>query len=315
MKISEFNKILRELDSLTTTQRKKLLNAIDASEGSFQTQEAIENSVADAPVCPHCDSEKIHRWGSAHGMQRYRCKSCGKTFNVLTGTPLARLRHKKRWLKYTDTLKDGLSIRKAAEECEVHYTTTFRWRHRFLTYPAWHMAKSVAGIVETDETFFLESFKGKRILPRPPRKRGGKATKRGLSREQIPVLTIRDRHGNTIDQVISGIGAKQIMPVLVPAMEPDAILCSDGARAYKVIAARTGIEHHAVKAVPGQRTNGAYHIQNVNAYHSRLKGWMKRFKGVSTEYLQNYLGWRRMLETYKGGPDHKTWIQMAIRDE
>ncbi len=39
----------------------------------------------------------------------------------------------------------------------------------------------------------------------------------------------------------------------------------------------------------------AFHIQNVNAYHGRLKGWMSRFHGVATKYLPNYLGWRRCL--------------------
>ena len=42
----------------------------------------------------------------------------------------------------------------------------------------------------------------------------------------------------------------------------------------------------------------AFHIQNVNDYHSRLKGWMGRFHGVATKYLPNYLGWRRCLERF-----------------
>ncbi len=29
---------------------------------------------------------------------------------------------------------------------------------------------------------------------------------------------------------------------------------------------------------------------------SRLKTWMRRFNGVATKYLPNYLGWRRMFE-------------------
>lgn len=44
---------------------------------------------------------------------------------------------------------------------------------------------------------------------------------------------------------------------------------------------------------------GAFHIQNVNAYHSRLKNWMARFHGVATSYLVNYLCWRRMPERYR----------------
>jgi hypothetical protein len=39
-----------------------------------------------------------------------------------------------------------------------------------------------------------------------------------------------------------------------------------------------------------------FHIQNVNAWDSRLKEWMHRFHGVSTRYLSHYLTWRHMIE-------------------
>jgi len=39
-----------------------------------------------------------------------------------------------------------------------------------------------------------------------------------------------------------------------------------------------------------------FHIQNVNAYHSRFKTWIRRFNGVATKYLPNYLGWYRWLD-------------------
>jgi hypothetical protein len=35
---------------------------------------------------------------------------------------------------------------------------------------------------------------------------------------------------------------------------------------------------------------------NVNAYHSRLMGWLARFKGMATSYLTSYLGWFRALD-------------------
>jgi hypothetical protein len=47
----------------------------------------------------------------------------------------------------------------------------------------------------------------------------------------------------------------------------------------------------------GVRTRGALHVQNVNAYHSRLRNWLHRFHGVATRYLPNYLGWRCILDT------------------
>jgi hypothetical protein len=39
-----------------------------------------------------------------------------------------------------------------------------------------------------------------------------------------------------------------------------------------------------------------FHINNVNAYHSRLKEWLRPFHGVATKNPPNYLGWRRTLE-------------------
>ncbi len=39
-------------------------------------------------------------------------------------------------------------------------------------------------------------------MPRPPRQRGGKAIKRGLSAEQIPVIVICDRKGATFDAML-----------------------------------------------------------------------------------------------------------------
>lgn len=60
-----------------------------------------------------------------------------------------------------------------------------------------------------------------------------------------------------------------------------------------------GIVHRTINVRRGVRVvDGVFHIQNVNAYDSRLKGWMRRFHGVATRYLENYLGWRRLIERY-----------------
>ena len=154
-------------------------------------------------------------------LQRYKCLGCVRTFNALTATPLARLRHR-------------LLEAKRQPKC-----------------------RALAGIVEADETFILESFKVPRNLPQHPRKRGGKAGKPGLSAEQIPILIARDRHGEHVHE--------------------------------KVL-----------------------HIQNVNSYMSRFKAWIRSFNGVATKYLQNYLGWRRMLEKSGGKLSPENCLAAAI---
>ena len=51
---------------------------------------------------------------------------------VRTGTPLARLWLKAKWLDYLDALLDSRAVRPAAKRVDVHRNTAFRWRHRFL---------------------------------------------------------------------------------------------------------------------------------------------------------------------------------------
>jgi transposase-like protein len=113
----------------------------------------------DSIGCPPCDSRDVVHWGKASALPRYRCKGCQRTFNALTKTPLSGLRMKHKWPAQAAAMIDGVSIAKAAQRCDVDYTTAFRWRHRFLASLAGDKPETLSGIVEGDETFILESFK------------------------------------------------------------------------------------------------------------------------------------------------------------
>jgi hypothetical protein len=53
-----------------------------------------------------------------------------------------------------------------------------------------------------------------------------------------------------------------------------------------------GIEHQPLNARAGARVRGSiFHVQNVNAYHSRLEKWMRRFNGIATKHLGNNMHW------------------------
>ena len=263
--------------------------------------------------CPHCANQDVISWGKANGSRRYRCQGCGRTFNGLTKTPLARLRMKEKWREQAQSMIDGTTTSKSAKRCNVDYKTAFRWRHRFLEAISSDKPKTLSGLVESDETFILESFKGKRSdLPRKARKRGGKAAKPGLSAEQIPVIVARDRTGATIDAVLPKLDRASITGALGGVVTPANQFCCDGGKAIVAFARKAGIPHHVLPA-PGKPRPGApdIHINNVNAYHGRLKEWMRRFHGVATKNLPNYLGWRRALEAL--GPNVKPddWILAA----
>lgn len=293
MQAASFKQWLARVERLTRRQREQLFALLRPAVGLDQVCATIEQART-VSACPSCGGCRLHRHGHDRGVQRYRCCACGKTFSALTGTPLARLRHRGKWLDYLERMLDGQSVRKTADALGVHRNTSFRWRHRFL-----HLAKNdrppvLRGIAEADELFLLESQKGSRKLDRPPRKRGGVARRRGISREHVCVLVARDRTGATVDFVTGrgAITAAQLHRHLLPVLDPDVLLVTDSHPAYGAFARAAAISHEAVNLRAGERVRGAVHVQNVNAYHRRFRQWLARFNGVASRYLSNYLGWQ-----------------------
>ena len=305
MKNEDFQQWFSQAVDLTIYQKKQVYKELS----DIAHQKLTEAQLGEVKYCPHCASSEFTHWGQSDDLPRYRCKACLKTFNVLTGTPLARLRHKSLWLHYSEMMLESYTIRKAARELGIDKNTSFLWRHRFLMSPTIHKPKHLSGIVEADETFFLESHKGERGLSRKPRKRGGKATKRGTSDEQVPVLIVRDRSGLTSEAILPGVTADALTKVLTPLLDSDAILCSDGHRSYQAFSRKSGICHRPVNLSAGHRViDKAFHVQNVNAYDSRLKSWISRFHGVATKYLDHYLGWQRWLDSHTKVKDPQKFL-------
>jgi len=302
VKAPGFMKLLAQLPSLNQPQRLQLLAVLHPAAGLDRVVALIAEIRAPRRRCPDCACERCHRHGQANDLQRFRCCQCGRTFNDLTGTPLARLRLKAKWLDYLAELLDSRTVRSAAEHIGVHRNTAFRWRHRFLHWVKHDRPQQLTGIVEADETFLLESQKGSRKLDREPRKRGGKAALRGISRHLDCILVARDRSGQTIDAV-TGRGAlkkSQLVQHLLPRLDPQALLVTDTNAAYRAFAGDHAIAHECVNLQAGERVrasgNVAIHVQNVNAYHRRFKEWLARFHGVASWRLPNYLGWRWALD-------------------
>lgn len=300
MEPKAFSQLLLQIREMDHRQRSILLDALTHLSDDHQVLESIESRLDADGKCPFCSHARYYRHGFANGLQRYRCMSCKRTFNALTGTPLARLRHKNKWLRYIKTMTESLTIRKAAALVGLNRKTSFRWRHRFLAWIANDHPSALHGITEADETYLLESYKGSRHLARKSRKRGGSASKRGLSKEQICILIARDRSGGTVD-FVTGEGPVSVLSLkntLKPVLDADVLLVTDGHSSYKSFCTAESLSHEIINLSKGERVKGAFHLQNVNAYHSRFKNWLQRFHGVATKYMTNYLGWRRSLEQH-----------------
>lgn len=298
MRTTDFKKLLSDLNCLTDKQYKAVEHFMQEGDPLKIIVTELEQRMIDKTECPHCHGSDIKRYGKVGMMQRYQCKECQKTFTATTKTPLARLRHKEKWLEYLSEMIQGKSLRDSAENCDINLKTSFRWRHRFLQMPSLIKAIKLGGIIEIDEILFAYSEKGSKHLNRVPKKRGTKAKKRGRSKDDwVPVLTARDRGKHTYEAILPSCTAAQISQELDGKIETDSVLCSDGFRSYIGFAESHNMIHKRLNVAAGVRVlDKVFHIQNVNAYHSRMRAWFARFHGVATKYLDHYLGWFRFLE-------------------
>lgn len=250
--------------------------------------------------CPRCESKKVVRFGSYRSRQRYLCTSCKKTFTDLSKTALHYIHNKEKFFNATKLMLNGHTLSQTAQRAGVSIPTAFNWRHKILDNMKNLEDCSLSGIVEADDTFFLHSQKGNRNIERKPRKRGGKSKKRGISSDQVCVLVARDRNDNTISEVATfgRPSREQIDKVLGDRLSKDCIFLSDKHPSFRCFARQKGLQYKSLNLSKGIRViKGIYHIQNVNSYHSRLKVWMNRFKGVATKYLSNYLHWFEFIDS------------------
>ena len=251
--------------------------------------------------CPHCNSDDIVKNGyDKNKRQRFRCRNvdCRKSFNILTKTPMARARKSEHWMSYIQFLAGHAPLAKITKKIKIAHQTAFRWRHRFLSAMAGNQNATLSGIIEADETFFRDSQKGKRsIAGRKARVRGG-VSKRGLSNDQVPVVTALDNTGTIVQSVLRN--RSQIEAALAGTIETGSLLCSDGLPAYHNVAVAAGAEHRVIAPRKGfcdkPINKGAIGLGRVNAYHGQAKALINiRCRGVSSKYLANYMGWVRAI--------------------
>ena len=310
MDLQEIKHSLPNLSSIERFELQRelelLSNVITASPKSQASRRNILDNKQGC--CPHCKHLKYVKFGIDKGSQRYKCKSCSRSFTEYTGTWMAGLQHKDKIDDYLVLMLQEKSLDKIKVALSINKKTAFDWRHKILASLSENDKDDFTGITESDETFFLSSEKGMFVTNREPRKRGGKSKKRGVSNDQVAVIVTQDRKSG-LDLTVATMGRLKkidIEKAIGNRINPNqTILCSDAHVSYKGFAIDNKMEHHVLKAIIKQRVkNKVYHIQHVNSTHNRLKKWIDNtFWGVSTKYLQQYLNWYRIKEKIKNSND------------
>ncbi|MCP4990984.1 MAG: IS1 family transposase [Colwellia sp.] len=154
-----FQNILHLITYLNSSQLTKLHHDV----ALYMTDNKVKDSISEHDEtitnCPHCDCHELSRWGmTKNGVQRFRCRSCKKTFNALVGSPLYCMKKPEIWIQYTNLMWDGVSIRKAANLLDINIKTSFRFRHLFIEAVISFLPSELAGGAMDNSSLPPEQF-------------------------------------------------------------------------------------------------------------------------------------------------------------
>lgn len=299
----------QDLTELTIALSQHLETALEVGN---VIDEFTDKRFADGLVCPYCHKDNTVKNGRVRGKQRYYCKDCKRTFNAYTKTLLANTKKPlSLWVKYADCMSRQMTLRATAQELDISLSTSFYMRHKILTALRNYMGiDDLSGIIEMDETFFAESFKGNHKLhnqvwtaPRnsgKSRHRGKEVKYRGISHEQTCISTAIDRNGGlvVVPVCMGRLTTAALDRTYQDNIEEHSTICTDSHRAYIKFAQNVNAD--LVQIESGKHKKDIYHINHINSLHNKLKHWMRLRYGVATKYVGNYMYWFNWTEKTKG---------------
>ena len=258
-------------------------------EEAFETLKGIKDKAeaekeSKPEECLRCGSVKVVRNGKQNGRQFYLCKDCGKAFTETATSAIAHSCSSKTvWKQVIRDTVDGISIDKTAEALDLSHSTVFHMRHKILycvEQTLLNVPSMLEGVCEADETYVLESVKGRKIpkdYHRKPRKHGAKASKAGLSEEYICVCTSVDSDNRcTTAAVNRAVPSKaEIEQVFGDKVTADTVILCDGSKQYDVLEEKCTVAH-------------SKRVNRVNGFHSFIKERLLAARGVATIYLNRY---------------------------
>lgn len=257
----------------------------EALEKIKEIKEKAEKEKESTPIaCHYCGSVKVSRNGKGHGKQAYLCKDCGKSFVETSASAIAHSHSSESvWKQVIRDTVDGLSIDRTASSLDLSHSTVFHMRHKILTCVEQALLSSpfaLTGVCEADETYVLESMKGRKIpegYHRKARKHGAKASKPGLSDEYICVCTSVDSDNRCMTEIVNRASPskEEIVRVFGDKVSSDTVILCDGSNRYDGLDEKCTVAH-------------TKRVQRVNGFHSFIKKRLLAARGVATVYLNRY---------------------------
>ena len=146
--------------------------------------------------CPSCRSIKVLKNGKdKNGTQRYKCKDCGKNFNILENTLFFSSKiNIKAWYAFLECILNGTSVKAACMTAKISAVTGSSWMKKiFKALNSYQDNILLDKTIFIDETFVHEDASKIEYKEEIGKIRKVKQKYRGISRNKICILIATDQ--------------------------------------------------------------------------------------------------------------------------
>jgi predicted RNA-binding Zn-ribbon protein involved in translation (DUF1610 family) len=252
--------------------------------------ETGEASLINAVVpvnCPDCQHDGISRFGQTrNGVQRYRCKGCGKTFTPITSTIFDS--HKisiSEWMEYCLNIFRYVSINADSWNNQNAFSTSRYWLEKlFLVLEDYPKSIVLADRVWFDETFYTVrsnniQMKEDGIKPR------------GVSKNQLCIgVACTKSH---ILCLLEGTGqptARKAYTAFGSHIAEGATLVHDEGKAHGMLIEKLHLISEVYDSAKIKKlSDNENPLNRVNEVHARLKNFLHAHTSFNRDTLQGYL--------------------------
>lgn len=224
-------------------------------------------------VCPHCKSNAYIKYGKFNGIQRFKCKNCKKTFSLVTNSVWSYSKKKPSdWFRFCELILEKKVLRECAEILNINIITAFMWRHKVLdSLNKIQKEVVLAGNIHMVKTTTKENFKG------------SKKIKTDVREKVLVVSANGDKDSMLSLPLCKRVWSfKAFEEKVLPRINKGFNIVPYNDR-YIYLAAKK-YSKDLDQEVPADDEL----MKNFNMVY---KSWFKKFNGVATKYLSQYLSW------------------------
>lgn len=250
--------------------------------------------------CPVCHSINVIKNGTDKNYtQRYKCKDCGKNFNVAENTLFSSSKiNIKAWYAFLECILNGTSINAASMTAKISAVTGSAWMKKIFKALSNYQDSIVLGKrIYIDETYIHEDASKIEYKDEIGKVKKVKQQPRGISRNQICILIATDEIHSFAEIVNHGRPLRlNNYKICKKHIKPNSLIIGDEDNSLTYTANKLNLKREMYKS----NTEEAYEkLKPIDEACSRLKLFLDKHRGFKKDILQDYLNLFIFIENEK----------------